>query len=317
MSTRDPNPALEAHPLKAYADGELSAPVAADVAGRVASDAEAAAVVRHQHQLKSAVARAMDGSATPEALREQVQRMVVDDRRPTSAGLPSVPPLPPAPPVPGDHDATRGGVLAVVGRWMPTAVAAVLLLAAWLVFDNGTAQGPAGGNAELGARPGAGAASEVGLGAVIPARLLTRVEMRHLQCGKNPETLLNDPTLPQQLEALPDALASRFEQPDARVPSLDLGGAGYVFDGVGPCHIVGTPSVHLVYHHRDDPGRTISLWVRPDDRRLDVEPGRIYALGALDEHPVLIWRSGGMVYFIVGDADADVRHAAETLAVAV
>ncbi|QDU32589.1 hypothetical protein KS4_06230 [Poriferisphaera corsica] len=281
-----------------FADGEACEEVRMRVLGRMAEDSDVVRQVMHQSKLKEGVTDAMGLDAAyecPADLKAKLTGMFEDAAtvEQVGASLSSG----------GQQNIEqeindRPAVVGRIGKWLPTAVAAGLLLAATVVF-----------NSYVGGGSGDGA-SVAGL---LPSRMVNLFEKRHVSCSKELAQLPQDPKLPSKIEALPGALNDRF---GASTSGLDLSGIGYVFDRVGKCTVPGEISVHLIYKPVDGSGHTdsISLWLSPDDGRLEAEPNQIYTINdASKAHPILMWKNGGMVYYLVGDSMEVTRQAVESL----
>lgn len=272
-------------PTMAYADGELDHAGSIRVVEQMAEDPLAAKAVLHQQQLRAAVGRVMNDDAVtaPEALRASLRGLAAN-----TLGEATPP-------------AARPSVIGRIGFWMPlTAAAGILIgvLVSATLFDN----------------PG----SSSGGGYAVATPLLSSAQVsyftsRHNLCATSPDALMDDPDLPQSIAALPDALRQKFGTAPV---GLDLSTLGYVFDAVGPCNVPGSGSVHLVYQPMPDSGHAgpISLWIRPSNPGLDLEPDKIHQVNPdANDHPVLVWRSGGLDYWLVGDSPADTEQVADRL----
>lgn len=289
--------------LAAFADGELQGQEARELLARMASDPSLARWVLQQQELRREAARVLVQATppTPTALQSRVEALLATP----AAATPVIAKADPA-----------TGVLARFTRvFVPTAVAAALLLVSLLTYHlSTTGQSPPPTSFQATAMP------------VVNSDSLHRFTGRHRRCSKDPALLLEqNRILATSLQELPARL-SKFlgERP---TPSLDLSALGYEFLGAGRCGIPGSGSVHLLYRAANqppsasaDPGApetpALSLWLRPfdPDGSLHLEPGKIYSL---DEEgtcgPLLVWRDQTMVYYLTGDGQGNVRHAADAL----
>lgn len=297
--------------IAALADGELDLRDHAEALQRLIDNDRTARLIAEHHQLKRSVSEAMTGQAMacPDALAARLHAMaltqdaqggVASDLADSSLSLAASAQsdLPATRPAPAYHGTP---VLARIGRWAPAAVAAVLLLAATVMFMQ------AGGS---------GAGSSAGVASLLSVKDVERFDSRHAQCAADPQTLhrYNDFGKPGELEQLPIKLGDYFKtSPDGM--QLNLSGVGYDYQLTGLCALPGKGAVHIVYRHHDQPGRAISLWLAPDDGRLDnIDPDRVYVeAGKTLDHPVIVWRSGGLIYYLLGDSLEDAHHAVDSL----
>ena len=278
-----------------FADGEACDEVRMRVLGKMAEDGEVAKQVRHQVQLKDAVRGAMvDGKSCvcPEDLKAKLVGMFDDAE------------------AEGDYSGDRGDeggdeqrnrmVIGRIGRWMPSAAAALIMFAvvmsAYDVYRNGGASGD--GPMVAG---------------IMPMQMVNLLEKRHVGCAVDIARLPQDPQLPRKVEALPNALNERF---GSRTSGLDLSGIGYEFDRVGKCTAPGEISVHLIYKPIEGSLNEdmISLWIVPNVRNLKLDEGRVYTINDKEKaHPMLVWREGEMLYYMVGDSMERTIKAADSL----
>lgn len=273
--------------LAALADGELDLLHQPELFAQLAQDAESARQVAGHHRLRQAVAQAMDGPSMkcPDDLAATLSAMAAE---------PSAQPLPISVAPPAVRRSP--GVLARIGRWAPTAVAAVLMFAAVVVFMQ---------PADAGSGPALLAVSKV-----------EAFDGRHLDCAKQPRILHDHDRFGEAgaMQQLPTKLGEYF-QTSTDGMRLNLSNVGYEYQLTGVCGLPGDGSVHIVYRHRDNPDRAISLWIRPDDGSLkNLEADRVYVeAGKTLDHPVIVWRNKGMVYYLVGDSLEDAHHAVDAL----
>ncbi|MCC6680878.1 MAG: hypothetical protein IT445_08240 [Phycisphaeraceae bacterium] len=267
------SPITDMKRIAAFADGELSGQDNLDLLEQSQQDASAAKRIRHQQQLLRACRRVMrEPMGCPEDLRQRVAAMAEQQM------------------APADHSPA---VLARIGRWIPAAIAALLLLAAVGVYQSA---------------PHSQQATEL-----FPVSLVDRFDGRHHLCSQSISNMISDPDLPNNLDQLPEKLQEKLGQP---VPGLDLSAVGYTFQAVGRCSIPGDNAVHLIYKadastdHED----AISLWIRADDGRLPIEPGRLHAsYGSHRNEKLLVWRHGGMVFYLLGDDPSQLEAVAQAL----
>ena len=269
--------------IAAFADGELDGEQNLEMLNRMAKDPSLAQRVTEHQKLRVAVGKAMGDPSikTPDSLRDQIMQMAREDsadthRTPARQGSP---------------------VLARIGRWAPAAVAAVLLFAALVVF-NQSGQAPTGNPL-------------VSSGQVLNASMVNKFGDRHNRCARHLTPMHGTDQFPQDLDALPGALSSYFHQPiDEEV--LNLSALGYDFDVAGLCLLPGKGSVHIIYQSQTSTGKpdTLSLWLRPYEEGSGIELGKLYKTANPQENfPMLVWRGGDMVYYIVGDSHDAVERA--------
>ena len=125
---------------------------------------------------------------------------------------------------------------------------------------------------------------------------------------------LHTGTWPQALGDLGPPLKAYLGRP---VPYPDLSPIGYAYVGAGPCDKPLENAAHLLYRstepNRDD---TISLFVQKYDGRSPIEPGKVYRIAGKDAaHPMIVWRHGEMVFYLVGNDEQPVLKAAKQMKV--
>lgn len=261
--------------LAAFADGELDVEQLLSVLDHMSMNPQSTRRVMHQQQLRQAVGRVMQHH-TPspsDELRQQVEDLFDQD----------VPPQTPATPQ-----------LAVVTfrRWVPTIVAAVLLICTLAILGvQSYSQGRSNGSI-----------LRISLDESELRKTTRSFQHRHVECAGLPGSLVESDRFPTDLAVLPRHINDYLGT--WPTPALDLTKLGYRFERVGKCTLPGGQSMHMIYRAMPETGRrdTMSLWMKVDDRALDLEPGRIYA--ATDQnavHPILVWRQGNMIYYLVGD----------------
>jgi len=267
MSDNTPTP-MEMRRVAAFADGELEGEEHLQMLEKSQCCRETAARIRHQQQLRRACERVMmkqkEACDCPCALKERISALCADEA----------------------CESTRS-VLGRIGRWAPALVAAVLLLGVVYLYRD--------------AFTGTGIAGNVPIETIIPVAQAERFNTRHATCSKSVDTLYNVHKYPGSLTALPQSVAAQLGTP---VPALDLTSLGYRFAGAGDCLIPGTESVHLVYKADPASGHSdsVSLWMCPDKGDLPLAEGTIYTRGCpKSNHKLLIWKRGGVVYYLLGD----------------
>jgi len=309
------------HELPAYADGELDPAQTAAWDRAVQGDANLADQVRYQRQLRESVSRVMVGSTPlPSAsLRDSITKIVL---APASVAVQaSVPRTEPAEPV----EPAVVGRIGFPTRWVlrSGAIAAVLGFSALVVWSVSTevnelsspvAFGPQVINPSI--RNDSMTSVAIGhLDMDLPAEQVTRFTGKHKRCSELIERMRAFENSPEDLTALPAYIGDYVGS--AVYPSLDLSRIGYQFLRAGPCGIPCRNSSHLIFASAPDASgakRHVSLWIAPDEGRLPLEPGRLYRARQTDETPVVAWRHGELVYFLVGESLPEVNQVYASLA---
>ncbi|HEX7010078.1 MAG TPA: hypothetical protein VF184_08850 [Phycisphaeraceae bacterium] len=280
--------------LAAFADGELDVEQSLRVLQRMAMDPQMTKRVMHQQQLRQRVAQAMAEPAikAPPELRRRVVELAQEEL--VQVELTQQTPQPGrrvgGPAVVGKGTGARS-MAGEIRRWLPAAVAALLLMANLAVFYWDRSSGSRS------------AAQPV---PILNANELEQFSRRHVLCSRG--IAQPDPAaqLPQQVTALPAALQRYFGRA-VDLPPLDLSSLGYQLAKAGTCAIPGPGSVHLIYQASAASGRSdaLSLWILPDDGRTTppMQAGALYTLaGPSKAHPMLGWKHDGMAYFLMGDS---------------
>lgn len=281
--------------LLALADGELDFADQPQVLAQIAEDPKAAHRLAHEQRLKQACCKAMDGPEMkcPNELAGELLAM---------AGGPS----------PAVNPSTRSTttaaqpyagppVIARIGRWVPAAIAAVLLLAAGVMFNQASTGGTGGINASA--------------AAFLSADQIQNLTGRHFDCAERPDRLKNPTQFGgEDFEQLPGRLSDYFKT-DANKLSLNLDGIGYDYQLTGTCSLPGSGAVHIVYHKHANPDKSISVWIVPAKPEHDkLTEGRVYAEVSDNLlRPVIFWRDGGLLYYLVGDSIEDCDKAVQQL----
>ncbi len=285
--------------LAAFADGELDGAQNLEVLKRLKEDPATAGRVENQQKLRQAVAAAMDGPEfkAPAALRDQLMQLAKST--PAESGSDTEPA---SEQQVSDTSGHAGGssVLAVIGRWIPAAVAAILLIGALVVFNQNN------NSYRLGDTPNLINASNV-----LNASIVDQFGDRHFKCARHMAKMHGVDKLPQNLTELPGALSEYFHEP-INPEVLDFSELGYEFDVAGLCLIPGKGAVHVVYQSKASTGQTdsLSLWMRPNEEGTSIEPDKLYASKATEEtYPMVVWHHGDMVYYLVGDNHETVERA--------
>lgn len=281
--------------LAAFADGELDVEQNLRVLEQMAINPQATRRVMHQQQLRQAVDRAIRDSTpqTPEDLRRTIEQLTSQNPAKSAAGIGEDQKSRPTKPLPLPTPSGSSGVWTHFTRWTPLAAAAMFFVSALVVLN--LAKHPE--------EP-------------VPGAQYAMFVNRHNSCSRTIEKLSRMDQFPQNIEALPVALGGFLgEQP---TPGLDLSALGYEFQAVGECNVPGDKSVHLIYRARGDNSGsdTLSLWVRRYSGSPRVDPDRLYVVtDAGTTEPLLVWRQGAMIYYLVGRSLGRVESAANRLRV--
>lgn len=276
--------------LAAFADGELDVEQNLRVLEHMAINPTATRRVMHQQQLRQAVDRTIrhQTPTTPEALKQQIQKLMADTPATGQATAR------------GETGRAQGAsVLARIGRWTPLAAAALFFMAALVVLNTA-------GRDSL---PGIG---QIAQDLVSKSQYSIFVK-RHLGCSRMIDKLHHMELFPQDLKALPASLATFLG--GQATPGLDLSSIGYEFYAVGECNVPGDQSVHLIYHAKDDPAGhdALSLWVRRYGGSPAIEPDRAFYVETGGSNPLVVWRQGGMIYYLMGNSLANTDRAVQRL----
>ena len=303
--------------LAAFADGELDIEQSVEILSRLSMDPATAARVEHQQRLREAVSRVMQGpecrghsTRCPEALRDEIHHVMADDPSDAQASSPS----PDTNAMPNEDVSARppqAGVLAKIGRWVPLAAAAVLLLAALGLYLQNDARWADG------LLPGTQASS------ILPTAVAEKMDRRHGVCSSDTTELFRHAMYPDSVRELPAAVARQLDASGRGVVPLDLSVLGYRYVRAGECNVPGEPAAHIVYHadaassQRDGANEppALSLWITPDRGQFDaIDDGRVFMARITEtRHPVMLWKRGGLVYLLLGEKLTDVESAANML----
>ncbi|HEX8915550.1 MAG TPA: hypothetical protein VF796_24565 [Humisphaera sp.] len=282
-----PDKLLAAHPLAACADGELAPAAQADVVRRLSLDPTAARVVEEHLRLKACCARVLSDVEGPsDALARRCAAMAFQmpaEERPAEE----------RPAAPAWRSPFRIG-------WPTAAAASVAFLAAGAMTVG-----------YLASRPPAVASSA--RGSVIPVHYVSDLSRVHVTCARHLEQH-ESTDWPAEVASLRDPIRS-YLRSERAYP--DLSAAGYRFVGCAACGDPGKRGqrlVHLVYVGKTA-ADTISLFIEPDDgRNPDIREGACYGCGNADAaHPMLAWRSGNLLFFLVGNGAEPVKKVRETM----
>ncbi|MFK7788902.1 MAG: anti-sigma factor, partial [Phycisphaeraceae bacterium] len=191
--------------LQALADGELNFADQPQVLAKIAEDPKAAQRLAYEQRLKQACAKTMDGPEMkcPNDLAGKLLAMAGD----ASSKMAAPPKQTEA------QQAAYAGppVLARIGRWVPAAVAAVLLVAAGVLFNQAST---------------APTFNTQGASFHTPEKIAD-LTGRHFDCAERPDRLKNpDQFGGNDFEKLPGRLRDYFDTKTDKL-SLNLDGIGY------------------------------------------------------------------------------------------
>ncbi|MEM9348529.1 MAG: hypothetical protein AAGB26_18320 [Planctomycetota bacterium] len=284
--------------LLAMADGELDFSDQPQVLAKIAEDPKTAHRLAYEQRLKAACAKAMDGPEMkcPNELAGKLLELAAEPAKKTAPAETTAPKQSAPAPYAGPP------VIARIGRWVPAAVAAVLLLAAGVLFSQ--ASRTTGG-------------LDPSTASSLPVETIQQFAGRHFDCAERPDRLKNPSQFgsASDFEQLPGVLGDYFDTSADKL-SLNLDGIGYEYQLTGTCSMPGSGAVHIVYHKQDNPEQSISVWIVAADNAKfgKLEEGRVYSeVGDNLLKPVIFWRDGGLLYYLVGDSIEDCDKAVQQL----
>lgn len=262
--------------LTAFADGELGLAESVEVLEYLEGNPHAVPRVIGQQRFRLAAERSVKASIPPVA--ESLRRRVSSAAAAAAARRAS-----------NETDSTKRGRLGRSVRWL-LPVGAAACVAAGVSVGRLSAPRPV-----------------INAGSLAAAPLVSEVTRVHVDCSRYTDHF-HQPDFPREVSEVPAVL---LKQLGTAAPFPDLSPMGYEFAGAGPCELPGGKTVHLLYRpSRADMADTISVFLQPDVGQAVVEPDTVYVTSGPDApHPALMWRSGGLVYYLVAD-DAGTAHAA-------
>jgi hypothetical protein len=144
--------------------------------------------------------------------------------------------------------------------------------------------------------------------------LASFVEQEHEQCEED-ETYAEKLVAPAKTREEAVALARKQlggVPPvirDASAGMLDaIRDAGFVFAGMGPCHVPGKgPSVHIIFRDVDSQDHIASLFIQVDRGQWDLDENHSARLkeNLEDEETVFVWLDEGFLHILFVDSAAD------------
>jgi hypothetical protein len=295
--------------IEAFADGELDVTTNLRVLERMAMSPEATRRVMHQQQLHQLVDRAMREQAppVPAELAAKIEGIL---RQPATAPAPLA--TAPSASFPAPAQSHSPAVLATLFSWPAMAAAAFVVVSAlgYLIVISNRPPAPAQ------------VVSNDSFDApfftpeLVEDRRAKAMGRRHEKCSATIESLMKAEQFGKELSQIPMKV-SEYLGLSSAIPQPDLSKLGYEFSGAGRCGLPGGKAVHLVYKPIEGSGRTdsVSLWIRADAASaVNIEEGKLYAATSEDaEHPILVWRRGSAVYYLVGEASSRLIEGAKQL----
>jgi anti-sigma factor RsiW len=149
------------------------------------------------------------------------------------------------------------------------------------------------------------------------AQLVGHVVSEHRRCD------IPDYVVEKMSVLRPEEIAQRYDPYlDHRVAVPSFASLGYAFRGSGRCNVPGRgPSIQMLFEHPAPSGSQgrLSVFAKQDRGEFTIPENRLYVLdhgdaGAPGIRPVLVWRSGGLVYLLVcGDAKLKASDLAECI----
>jgi anti-sigma factor RsiW len=268
--------------LRAFADGELDVEQSLRVLEHLAQHPRDTRVIAHQQQLRQALERVLraEAPAPPQALRDRLETLASlqlrDDLRDDAQG-----------------PRTRRWRWTMLKQWTP-ALAAAVLLAASLTWTSFFLPRDSTGGLASGLAPGEAVVMGVRQAAVF--------QRRHGACSQDPSQV-HSRGFPQQPDAVTQELMRVLHTPTP--PPVDLRGAGFELVVAGRCVLPGRDSVHLVFRRSraDGMAESLSVWMTPYRGQGELPEGRVLCVTSDRREPVLVWRQGEVVCYVVAESD--------------
>ncbi len=264
--------------LTAFADGELTSFQIIEVLDYLSANPEALTWMKEEHRLRLEADRAVREQTppVPPNLRARIAKMAVEMEAPKHR----------------DWNTPRSPA----GRWRLPLIAAGFLVAGIMITFavlRPRAHVPAAGPA-----------------AIVPVALVNTITYTHVDCSRL--AAVHTLEFPKQLTGLSAAVEKDLGSSE---PHPDLSKLGYRYLGAGPCKKPLENTAHLLYATiGGDVRDTLSVFVQTYSGQFSMQPGKVYIVSAPDSpHPMLAWRTEGVVYFVVGDDAATVDHARDEI----
>ena len=269
--------------LIAFTDGELDAEHLVALAAYIETHPRSLEILRDQRKLRDAARRVTieNTPPTPKALRNRVEQM-------GSPGKPTAIPFAAGP-----------------RRWATVSAAAIILLV------SGAGVGYLLRTSSL-ATPNAKVDSQ----SAVPPVLISAVTKVHVDCSRFSPQVHSGPfptTAP--FSGLAEQVEREFH---SKVPYPDLSSIGYSFVGAGPCREPLENTVHLLYRSvKPTIHDTLSIFVQPYTGQVKISPGDMTLVANENSpHPMYVWRTDNVVYFLVTDEMKTAEQARDAIQVA-
>jgi len=286
--------------LMALADGEVAPADRAKVLAEIQADSAFVGIdvskrmVQHQagkEYCRLAGAEAFD-AVCPDDLAAKLRAIPMDDQ-PVNQSM-------------AQQQEAAPSVIGSIGlvsftRWLPSAVAAMLLVSALVVFnlDSGI----------VSSGPGA---------QVVSVRTVDRMVNRHAACAIDPAKMMPVEVDAAAISDLPKTIASILPEAGQQTAALglDLSDAGFDFVTVGVCPSPGSKAAHLLYRKTGtsgaNPSDMLSIWLQAADATAatrTLQEGRVYTIDQEGCSPIRLWKQGSMIVYVASDSGKNCREA--------
>ena len=154
------------------------------------------------------------------------------------------------------------------------------------------------------------------VGNVLPVELVAMAGRVHAECSRLPEALHKatfKETDPRLAELTRDDLAGNS---NGDVAAPDLSSIGFRFIGAGPCPASRFSTIHLLYRSTKPLGlAAVSLFVQVDAGQFpSLKVDHVYRVSSpTSPFPMLAWRSGKVIYFLLADDERTEAGALQSL----
>ncbi len=272
--------------LRALADDELPPAEATDLRNELDAEAIARADA-FERRLRERCAACMSDAQTPADLRDRVVSALRAEESGAhgSGDAPSVEPMPATVISRTDRSFWAGG-RAMLGVAAAVALAAVV----WVMAPTASTGDPS----------------------VLLQQAALRAASEHSGCTVNPDYFEN--TMARVGDGLTESTGAEFisKQIGDLPVKLALGGAGYTLSAIGECDLPGPgETVHLLYEPVDpNSSRPVSLFIQEASSGHDwMSKGALYTSGLEKAPYVRVWRTEGVVYYMVTDCPVSCEKA--------